>query len=253
MEIYILGVIVNKFYVYQYRDPRNNEVIYIGKGQGGRAYHHLTRCHNPILRGKIQHIREQNLEPIIEFVLENATEEYAHFIEETFIAAYGRINLGTGTLCNFTDGGEGTSGMIISEEHRKRIGDAAQNRTPEALRRISESSKNRRPSAETIKKRSESMRNRIVSEETRQKQAEIARNRVFSDETRNKMSETQKQRLAEKPKKVKPVKQQNPEETRKKLSEAARNRARLACPHCGKEMDSSSYTRYHGDKCKQRK
>lgn len=201
MEIYILGEKVNKFYVYQYRDPRNNEVIYIGKGRGGRAYNHLTRCSNRILRNKIQHMRELKLEPIIEFILQDVDESFALFTERLYIAKYGRIDLGTGTLCNFTDGGDGIRNP--SEEHRKRIGEAA--------------------------------KNRIISDETRKKLSDARRN--ISNETRNKKSDAARNIS---------------DETRKKLRDAARNRPRVICPHCRREVDSCSYTRWHGDNCKHR-
>lgn len=40
------------------------------------------------------------------------------------------------------------------------------------------------------------------------------------------------------------------EETLTKLSNAARNRKRVTCPHCNTEADASNFKRWHGDKCK---
>ena len=34
------------FYVYKYIDPRNNQIIYIGKGKGNRRFYHLNKVKN---------------------------------------------------------------------------------------------------------------------------------------------------------------------------------------------------------------
>ncbi len=43
------------------------------------------------------------------------------------------------------------------------------------------------------------------------------------------------------------------EETIKKMSESAKNRKKLTCPHCGKSIVINVYKRYHGDNCKFKK
>ncbi len=108
-------------YVYIYYDTRKNpaEPIYIGKGQGKRMSFHKTRAKNPALKGKIAKMKELGLEPLIEKVVDNITHEEALKLEMELIAKYGRIDLGTGTLCNLTEGGEGTIGRIPSESTKK--------------------------------------------------------------------------------------------------------------------------------------
>ena len=108
-----------RFYVYVIRDPRPGKrkvPIYAGKGQKHRAYDHLReQVHrNPILWNKIAKIRACGLEPIVEKVKhfgDNETQAFA--FEKRLIAKFGRIDLGTGTLCNLTDGGEGQAGSLI--------------------------------------------------------------------------------------------------------------------------------------------
>lgn len=57
----------------------------------------------------------------IVFVQEGLTEEEAFNLEQYCIALYGRIDLGTGTLRNLTDGGDGSSGWRPSQETRNKM------------------------------------------------------------------------------------------------------------------------------------
>lgn len=108
-------------YVYIYYDPRTIPAtpIYVGKGIGNRLYDHLTECHNAHLKGKLSKIKALGLEPIIQKHTDNISDHEALKLEMELIKQFGRIDLGTGTLCNFTDGGEGSSGRIISQETKK--------------------------------------------------------------------------------------------------------------------------------------
>lgn len=99
------------FYTYLWRDPDGNP-FYVGKGKGGRA-HSLSRRSNEFME-----IYEQggcSVEIVDEFIL----EPQAHAHEMELIARYGRREFG-GPLVNKTDGGEGSSGAVPSEEARKR-------------------------------------------------------------------------------------------------------------------------------------
>lgn len=106
-------------YVYVYYDPRKSppEPIHVGKGQGKRVWHHLgPGCKNPLLQRKLAHIREAGLKPIIVKTVDGISHEEAMAIERQLIDAFGRITMDTGTLCNFTEGGDGTPGYKHRED-----------------------------------------------------------------------------------------------------------------------------------------
>lgn len=101
-----------RFYTYAYlREDRTP--YYIGKGNGRRIYENKGRpCGKP---------KDENR---IVFLKQNLTEEDAFKHEKYMIAVFGRKDLGTGILHNRTDGGEGISGAIRSEETRKKLREA---------------------------------------------------------------------------------------------------------------------------------
>ena len=100
------------YYTYAYlREDRSP--YYIGKGKGNRAYRrNKTDIKPPKDKSRIL-ILKQNL-----------TEEEALKHEKYMIAVYGRIDLGTGILHNRTNGGEGCSGVVRSEETKRKMSDA---------------------------------------------------------------------------------------------------------------------------------
>lgn len=121
-----------QYYAYVYRDTRpekNNEPIYVGKGRDSRAHYHLTGSQNKYLNAKIAKMRALGLEPDIE-IIHAIDEQHAFFLEECLIDIFGRQDLGTGSLVNHTNGGEGVSGIIMSEVTRARMSAAKVGKAP---------------------------------------------------------------------------------------------------------------------------
>lgn len=132
---------MNKFYVYVFLDPNVNgvfkyedyefeyEPFYVGKGSGRRIYKHFN-CYvknmndNTYKYRKIRHIQSNGKEPIIKMVIEKISEKEAFSIELKLIKIIGRYDKGLGPLTNHTDGGEGNSGRITSEETKKKISES---------------------------------------------------------------------------------------------------------------------------------
>ena len=98
---------LNRFYTYAYlREDRTP--YYIGKGKENRVY----KIHQ-------KGISVPKDESRIIFLKQNLTEEDAFKHEIYMIAVLGRKDLGTGILRNRSDGGEGPSGAVKSEEYKK--------------------------------------------------------------------------------------------------------------------------------------
>ena len=109
-------------YAYIYTDPNNYEPFYVGKGQKRRAYAHMqlnSQRTNKRLKNRILKLVEQSKKPIITLI-PTSSEELALMLEKGLIKIFGRKDLNKGTLYNFTDGGEGTTNFIRSEEAKRK-------------------------------------------------------------------------------------------------------------------------------------
>jgi hypothetical protein len=97
----------NRFYTYAYL-RKDRTPYYIGKGKEDRAY----KIHQKGIS-----VPKNNSRIIL--LKQNLTEEDAFKHEIYMIAVLGRKDLGTGILRNRSDGGEGPSGAVKSEEYKK--------------------------------------------------------------------------------------------------------------------------------------
>jgi len=98
----------NDYYTYAYL-REDKMPYYIGKGRGNRAYDQRRTIKPPKDKSRII------------FLKKNLTEAEAFKHEVYMIFVLGRKDLGTGILRNLTNGGEGASGHIKSEETKKKL------------------------------------------------------------------------------------------------------------------------------------
>ena len=204
------------YYTYAYL-REDKTPYYIGKGKGNRIFNKN--------KGDIRPPKDKSR---IIFLKKNLTEAEAFRHEIYMITVFGRKDLETGILRNRTDGGEGASGLVMSEETRKtlselKVGEKNPNygkeMSEEQKQKISEKRKGTKLSEEHKDKiRQKMMGNtwnvgKKLSDETKRKVGEAQKGNQymkgmkFSEETKQKMSEAHKGKTST-------------EETRKKLSEA---------------------------------
>jgi hypothetical protein len=104
-------------YVYRHIRLDKNEPFYIGIGSDEK-YDRSKERYN---RNGLWKIIANKSDIEIEILLDGLTYEEAKEKEKEFIALYGRKNNNTGILTNLTDGGEGSLGIVISEETRQKL------------------------------------------------------------------------------------------------------------------------------------
>lgn len=179
---------MNNYYIYVYFDPtRGLEAFYVGKGTGIRSHRHLTRTDKHPFTRRIQKMAKQGVIPIIERY-EDLTEEAALSLEKALIAEIGRKDLGKGTLLNLTDGGEGTSGRIHTDETKKKIGKKSKERThsPEIIEKIKNGNTGKTRSDETRKRMSKSSLGKGKSAEHRLAMSLAQKNRRTKEKATSK-------------------------------------------------------------------
>jgi len=170
------------YYTYAYL-REDKTPYYIGKGKGNRAY-----------RRRDKGIKPPKDKSKILILKQNLTEEESFRHEVYMIAVFGRKDLGTGILHNKTNGGDGVSGAVVSDETRRKMSEALKGkpRSKEIRRKISESHKGKTHSEESRRNMSESQKGKTFSEETKRKLSESQKGKNHSEETRRKMSEARK-------------------------------------------------------------
>lgn len=176
-----------RFYVYawQYPDARP---FYVGKGVNNRDVE--PKKHNPFFVRTVAKIRREGGEPRVVRWHKGLLEDDAFKLERAYIKLFGRRNIGTGVLCNLTDGGEGTSGWVPNAETRARLSkvNSGYVHTPEARAKMRAANVGRKHSAETRAKISASHVGITHSDESRAKMREAKLGKTPSDSTRAKLS-----------------------------------------------------------------
>lgn len=124
---------MHNYEVYAYLDPRKPGnykygdyvfeflPIYIGKGNiyQNRKYKHLTKSCNRHLLNFLKLLNKTTTDPVIYVIYTNITDAQALKIEIELIKLIGRKDINTGPLYNFTNGGEGMSGMVYSDTQKE--------------------------------------------------------------------------------------------------------------------------------------
>ena len=115
----------NNFYVYAHQRKSDGECFYIGKGKGKRAYSKQGRSN---YWHRI--VNKHGYKVVI--LVNGISEEKAFALEKSFIEQIGRKN-----LCNATNGGEGISGYVYSEESKQKMSNKSFKHTEEYKTKMS--------------------------------------------------------------------------------------------------------------------
>lgn len=120
------------YYVYGLFDPILNQLFYVGKGKitNNRHKDHLTERRgkeNKLRWQRICHLRKAGVEPIVQILLTDISDENKAYEEETkLIKQYGKLIDNSGILTNILDDARPPSwkGRVKSAEHRKNLSKA---------------------------------------------------------------------------------------------------------------------------------
>ena len=157
-----------QFYIYAYLRT-NVTPYYIGKGCRKRAWNKNHTINLPTDYNRII-IMESNL-----------TEIGALALERFYIRWYGRKDNNTGILRNLTDGGEGATGLVITENHRQKLSIAGKGRVA--------SKETREKMKQSKLGKNNPMYGRVTTEETREKLRKALVGRKISDYQKNILKE----------------------------------------------------------------
>jgi len=157
---------MKEYYTYAYM-REDGTPYYIGKGSGKRVYKNNGRYCNKPSKNRII------------FLKKNLTEEEAFKHEIYMIAIFGRKDLGTGILHNRTDGGEGSSGAVRSEDLKKRISKSLKGKPKTKLHneRVSKALKGKDINQDIKTKISKSLKGRKLPADTREKLSQSLKQR----------------------------------------------------------------------------
>lgn len=161
-------------YVYRHIRLDTNQPFYIG------ISNHIARPYSKNKRTVEWKSVLNETDYEVEILFDNLSYDECKSKEQEFIKLYGRLDNGTGILVNKTDGGDGTIGIVHSEEsnEKRRIWSTGRKHDAETLKKISEKQKGEKNHQFGKKGILSKAYGRKISKEQKDKLSELAKNRV---------------------------------------------------------------------------
>ena len=218
---------MNEYYTYALIDPRTEKPFYIGKGTGDRCNAHTVPS-----KLKYKSMKNNTIKKLVKLGLSHSiiisdlmSEEDALEVEMLLIEEYGRVDNKTGILANHTDGGDGVSGYIHTQEHKLMMSKAQKGKefTEEHKKAM------RKPKSDIGRKAIRDAQHKLresgyrPSPESNAKRSETLMGRIITEDHANKISMAQK----------------------------GKPKNKVECPHCSKIGGTGVMTRWHFDNCKE--
>lgn len=168
------------FYTYAHFKP-DNSVFYIGKGHGRRAW--SVKDRNVHWRRIVAKYGEHRVQILAQWETEQEAFEHEKFLIACF------KDMGA-VLANITLGGQGATGLVHTEELKKKISLLNKGRklTPEQIEKIRLKSLNRKHSEQTKQYLSKINKERVLTEDQKQRIRNAHLGRTLSEEARKKIS-----------------------------------------------------------------
>jgi hypothetical protein len=260
---------VSEFYAYELKRKDTGTVFYVGKGSGNRYKSKRRNSYCTAVANKYGY--EVNI------VFRDPDEGFIFLLEQELIHKYKLLGI---PLTNMTEGGEGMSGHIPSEETRaKRIASLkGLPKSAEHRMNLAKSALGRKVSLETklklslvLKGKTSAMKGKKHTEAAKKKISEgiTGIKNPFYGRTHTKESialiregnigrkesdETRKRKSLSKMGKLNnrtglPI----PEEQKLRQIATLKARPRVTCPYCEKIIDEANAKRWHLDNCKEKR
>lgn len=189
-----------EYKIYFLIDPRTGDIRYVGKTTKKLTYRlmngHMQDSSRTHKTNWIKSLKKEGLLPEIKLVKICENEDKCNYAEKFYIKLLGRADKSEGILVNATDGGEGTTGRVLSEETKRKISKG--NKGKLLGRKLPENVKNKmmktrsgfseKKKEEIGRKISEANKGKKMSDETKEKLREINLGRTHSQEIRDKIS-----------------------------------------------------------------
>lgn len=183
-----------RYYVYLHIKETDGTPFYVGKGKVSKRKRYKSKLNRNKWWNNI--VDKHGFDIIM--LEEDLIEEEAFKIEKYWIDRIGRRDKEEGSLVNLTDGGEGFSGRIITDDTRKKMSESKKgfkhsDEMKEKMRQINKGNTNRlgmKTSEETKEKQSKAKlgkKRKPHSEETKEKirQTQL-KNREIKNKNKNK-------------------------------------------------------------------